>query len=342
MDTGELKSRIKEGRIGGGYIFGGEEEYLVRYYLSELLSAGDKESPFAVFNEQIFDGEEVDFGAISEAIKAPPVMAEYKFIVWKHADFASMKERELDRLEELGALLSEHPYAVLAFTASPDGIDFGSGKKPSKFISRFGKIYNILRFDKSTENQLYSWLKRQFDAEGVGVDLETLKALVFRSGRSMEILSREVDKLAALAHERGLSAITPSEVEEAASSTPECETFALSNAITERNRQKAYLALDEMKMRRVDPTIIMANISRTYGDLLSVSMLLDEGLGAADIEAALKMNSYKLRLYIQAAKKYTTKRIAESISSLARVDADSKFGGVTGYTAIELFISQNI
>ena len=342
MDTGELKSRIKEGRIGGGYIFGGEEEYLVRYYLSELLSAGDKESPFAVFNEQIFDGEEVDFGAISEAIKAPPVMAEYKFIVWKHADFASMKERELDRLEELGALLSEHPYAVLAFTASPDGIDFGSGKKPSKFISRFGKIYNILRFDKSTENQLYSWLKRHFDAHGITVTLDTVKALVFRSGRSMDVLAGEVEKLSALAKARGNDTVTESDVAEVASSTPECDTFALSNAILDRNLAGAYFALEDMKLRRVDPTVVMGMICRTLDDLCAVAQLESEGLGVGAIQSTLGMNEYKLKIYLSAATRYGAKKLSEMLSILAEADAGSKYGGVTGYTAIELFLSRNL
>jgi hypothetical protein len=30
------------------------------------------------------------------------------------------------------------------------------------------------------------------------------------------------------------------------------------------------------------------------------------------------------------------------LSTLAEVDAGSKFGGVTGYTAIELFLSRNL
>ena len=95
-------------------------------------------------------------------------------------------------------------------------------------------------------------------------------------------------------------------------------------------------------MRRVDAGAALGLIARTYDDLLSVALLLDEGRGLSDIENTLKMNSYKLKLYAAAVKKYGTKRIAAAVSALAKTDADSKFGGVTGYTAIELFVSQNI
>ena len=201
---------------------------------------------------------------------------------------------------------------------------------------------NILRFEKSTENQLYAWLKRHFDAHGVSVGLETVKALVFRSGRSMDVLANEVEKLSALALARGKDSVTPEDVNEVASSTPECDTFALSNAILDRSRQKAYFALEDMKLRRVDPTIVMGMIARTLDDLTAVAHLLDEGRGVNDIRDTLGMNEYKLKIYMTAAKRYGAERLSEMLSSLAETDAGSKYGGVTGYTAIELFLSKNL
>ena len=340
MDITTLKAELKNGNASGIYIFAGEEDYLIRYYLRSLREKVTGDEAFAVFNNPIFDGNEIDFGAIIEAVKAPPMMNDYKLVEWRHADFTSLRENGLEQLEELVAVCEEHPYSIVAFTADEDGLDFGTPKKPSAFIKRFDKQLKILRFEKSTENQLYAWLKKHFDAQGITVGLDTVKALVFRSGRSMDVLVGEVDKLCALAHARGKSSVTPEDVNEVCSSTPECDTFALSNAILDRNKPQAYLALEDMKLRRVDHTIIMGMIARSFDDLLAVSHLLDEGLGALEIEEVLGMNKYKLKIYISAAKKYGTERLAVIVNDLARVDADSKFGGVTGYTAVELFLSR--
>ena len=340
MDITTLKAELKNGNASGIYIFAGEEDYLIRYYLRSLREKVTGDEAFAVFNNPIFDGNEIDFGAITEAVKAPPMMNDYKLVEWRHADFTSLRENGLEQLEELVAVCEEHPYSIVAFTADEDGLDFGTPKKPSAFIKRFDKQLKILRFEKSTENQLYAWLKKHFDAQGITVGLDTVKALVFRSGRSMDVLVGEVDKLCALAHARGKSSVTPEDVNEVCSSTPECDTFALSNAILDRNKHQAYLALEEMKLRRVDHTIVMGMIARVFDDLISVSHLLDEGLGALEIEEVLGMNKYKLKIYISAAKKYGIERLAVIVNDLARVDADSKFGGVTGYTAVELFLSR--
>ena len=342
MDITLFKSNLKNDNISGIYLFCGEEDYLVRYYLGALRSKIAGDEAFAIFNNPVFDGDEVDYNAIIEAVKAPPMMSDYKLIEWRHADLSKMKESELDSMEELISVCEEHPYSVVAFTANADGVDFGTPKKPSTFIKRFDKQINILRFDKSTENQLYAWLKKHFDSQEVTVGLDTVKALVFRSGRSMDVLAGEVDKLCALVKSRGKSIVTPEDVNEVASSTPECDTFALSNAILDRSRSRAYLALEDMKLRRVEPTIIIGMVAKTFDDLTAIAHLLDEGLGVGEIQSTLGMNEYKLKKYIPAAKKYGTDRLSAIISALAEADAGSKYGGVTGYTAVELFISRNL
>lgn len=341
MDLNQFKTQLKAGNPSGVYIFLGEEDYLIRHYLGELRRVVCTDDAFAVFNNPVFDGSEVDFGAVLEAIKSPPMMSDLKLIEWRHADFSSMKENELASLEELCTAVGEYPYSVVAFSLDGDP-ELGTPKKPSAFMKRFDKILNILRFDKSTENQLYAWLKKHFEAQGVGVGLETVQALVFRSGRSMDALAGEVKKLSALALSRGRTVVTPEDVNEVASSTPECDTFALSNAILERNKQKAYDALEEMKLRRLDPNMVMGMIARTLGDLTSVAMLMEDGLGADKIAQELSMNEYKLKIYFSAAKRFGAMRLCEILKELTYTDAGSKYGGISGYTAVELFISKNI
>ncbi len=342
MDLSLFKSNLKAGRIEGVYIFAGEEEYLVRYYLGELKKAIDIDPSFAVFNYQSFEGEQIDFSAITEAVKSPPMMSDYKLIEWKRADFTSLKDKDQEALSDLCELVREYSHAVVAFTACEDGLDFGTAKKPSAFIKKFDKLINILGFEKSTEGQLYAWLKKHFESRGLKVDLSTVEALVFRSGRSMDVLVGEVEKLSALALARGQDRVSARDVNEVASSTPECDTFALSGAITDRNKAKAYLALEDMKIKRVDPTVIMGMIARTYDELFAVSAFLEEGRGQDDIAAALKMNPYKVKIYISAARRYKREQLASIVSSLSKADMNSKYGGITGYTAIELFLSQSL
>ena len=47
-------------------------------------------------------------------------------------------------------------------------------------------------------------------------------------------------------------------------------------------------------------------------------------------------------LYLAAVKNIGSDRAEEMLAELARVDTASKFGGISGYTAIELYIMQNM
>lgn len=342
MDLNEFKGRLKSGNPTGWYIFSGEEDYLKKYYMNELRSAIVADESFALFNYVAFDGADIDFSAVAEAIKSPPMMSDYKLIEWKFANLDGLKESEKTALESLFELKEEHPYAVFAIMPSSDGFDPGTQKKPSRLAARFEKGFDILNFSKSTDTQLLAWLKKHFDAEGVSVDVNTLNALLFRTGRSMEVLNNEVVKLCCYAKANGRTAATPSDVETVSSSTAECDAFALSNAVLEKNTAKAFVALTDLKHRRVEPQTVIAMLERTYSELTSVALLLDEGKDSHDIESILKFHPFKARLYIGAAKKFGTKRLSESLSELCRADASSKSGGISGYGMVEMFITRHL
>ena len=341
MELNEFRERIKSGNLSGAYLFAGEEDYLKRFYLSQLRDAIVTDPALAPFNHIVYDGEKLDIAALSDAVKAPPMMSDYKLVEWRYPNLTSLKEDDLEALEELLRVREEYAYSILAFLAAEDGVDLGAGKKESKFVKRFNGKLSIIRLDKSTDAQLIQWIRRHLDSEGVKYTSDMPGALVFRSGHSMQTLKNEIDKLSSLAKARGKE-LTAEDVELIATPTTECDTFAFSNAILSRDKQAALAALADMKARRVDPMVIIGMTAKVVCDLVNVAELSDDGMNTEDIAKALSMNPYKLKLYITASKKLGRERAEALLSELARVDTASKFGGIGGYTAIELFIMQNM
>lgn len=342
MELAEFKSRLKSGNPAGWYIFSGEEDYLKKYYMSQLRELVLDNDAFLAFNHTVFDAADIDFAAVAEAIKSPPMMAEYKLIEWRFANLNALKDGERAALESLFELKEDYPFAIFSIMTTSDGFDEGTPKRPSRLATRLSAGFEILSFQRSTDSQLFSWLKKHFDAEGITVTLDVLKALLFRSGRSMEILNNEVYKLCFYAKASGRGAVSVSDVENIASPTTDSDAFALSNAVLDGSQSRAFAALFDLKARRVEPPVAVAMLERTYSELASVSLLLDEGRGAADIESILKLHSFKAKLYIGAAKKLGSKKLGEALAELRRIDAASKSGGISGYGAIEIFITKHI
>lgn len=342
MTLNDFRSRLKGGNIGGWYIFAGEEDYLKRHYRGELARAVLTDDAFETFNHSVFDGQEMTLAAFRDALYAPPMMSDYKLIEWRHADLDKMKDSDRSLLLDLAASREDYPYAIVAITAMTDGFDTGTDKRPSKLYTKLSSDFDILVFDKSTDTQLLSWLKKHFDAEGIAVDTQTVQAMLFRVGHSMQVLSNELTKLCAYAKANGRSAVTVADVNDICSTTVECDAFAISNAIIEKNIEKAFLALTDMKQQRIEPPVVLAQLAKTYSELLSVSLLIDEGRDADDIADIMKFHPYRLKLYMSAAKKTGTKKLSDSLESLIKTDTASKMGGIGGYKAVEMFITQNI
>ena len=339
MEIAEYKAKIDRSPEGF-YLFVGEEEYLKRHYLSELKKKLVPDAFLEPFNYAVFDGAEIDFGRLLDAIKAPPMMADYKLIVWKYPEIEKMKEKAREALDELGAMAKDYPYSVVVLLVGKDSFDIGTPpKKPSKLYTRYSASFHLVNFKSSSEPQLIGWLARHFEAEGVRTDADTLRALLFRSGHSMDTLASEVDKLAAYAKANGLEAITAREVELVASSTVECDTFALSNAIGERNHALAFRVLSQMKLERTDPLMILGMLIRTYTELLAVSTLMGEGRGQDEIATLTKINPYKVKLAMASVRRAGSERIYRATKLLGEVDAQAKSSYVDVYSLLERFLA---
>jgi len=345
LNINDFKSRLKAENPSGWYIFAGEEDYLKKFYLAELRRAvlGNSDTGLDVFNHVVFDALDIDIGALAEAIESPPMMHEYKLIEWRFANFSSMKENEIKSFtEKIFPLKEDYPWAIFVIMTTEDGLELGTEKRPSKIFKALSEGFDILNFPKSTDSQLLNWLKKHFDAEGISVDKSPLDTMIMRVGRSMEILNNEVIKISAYLKANGRKNLTNEDVELVCPSSAESDAFAIQNAVIEGNAKKAFRALSDMKTRRTEPQIIIGMLAKTYSSLSSVALLADEGREFEEIQKITGLASYPLGLYLKAYKKLGTRRISESLRALIKADASSKQGGIAGYQAIELFITQNL
>lgn len=343
MELNDFKARLKSSQLGGAYLFVGEEEYLKRYYLKELVKASVTDEVFAPMNHSVFDGPEVSAAAISEAIDAPPMMSDFKLVEWKYASVGTGRGKiSADALCELAEQARANSYTVLAILLADGEIDIGDVKRPSKTIKALEKSFDVLRFDKSTEAQLLSWLKRHFDAEKIAVSRAPLEEMLTRVGHSMDCLALEVEKLVAYAGATQKNELTVEDVRLVCSSNVESDTFELTNAISERNIKKAFNALSDMKNRRVDPIAIINTLASYWSDITSVAFLLEDGLNSSEIEGITKLHPYRVKNYISYVKKVGTRHIVAASARLSEMDAAAKSGGIGGYGAIEIFITEHI
>ena len=329
MTQSELKARLRAGKLGGVYLFSGEEDYLKRHYVRELRSRILTEPAFEPFNHVRGEGASIDFGLLLDAVKVPPMMAEYKLIEWDGADFEAMREAELESYDALVSLVSEHPYVALVLRASASALNIGTPKRPSALYRRLCERSDTVcavHFDAPSDSQLLSWLSSHFAHEGLSVTADGGRAMLDRVGHNMDLLAAETDKLVCYCRVHREMNVTAELVRQICCSTAEDDAFGLSNAILAGDVRGAYRRLHDLRRRRVDPMLILAQLSRLFSDLSSVSLLLAEGGTPQTIAAALSMNEYKAGLYMKGARARSGAALTRALALCREADLAAKSG----------------
>ena len=334
----ELKTQLKAKKIGGVYLFCGEEDYLMRYYLGEIRRLILTDPAFDAFNHPVFHGEEVDWSALADAITSPPMMADRKLIEWTGAVFEDMKDADFASLEGIVRTVNENPESVVVFLVGQEGMAAGTAKRPSSLFKRLSGIVQAVNFETSTDDRLAAWLNAHFVHEGLDAEPGVLRYMIDRCGHSMDVLASETDKLVCYARVHGLRTVSAATVELVCSSTAEDDAFGLTNAVLAGDVKGAYRKLSDLTRRRVDPMMILGQISRLISDLASVSCLLEEGTPASGIASILGMNEYKAGLYVKSASRRRPEQFRALLAEIKAMDLASK-RGADPLIQIERFLS---
>ena len=332
-----FRKQLKTG-LQGAYIFFGDEDYLKGFSLKSARELICSDPSFAVFNDIRIDPIDYSPDALVNALMPMPMLGEKKIVTISGLSFSSIKGNELDALVEAISTINEYDYNVLIISIPAGHIDEGRlPKAPSKALKALSEVATPVHFEPISGARLVSWVGKHFGHHGVNAASEVCSALVEYVGRSMYTLSNETEKLSYYVLQNGRNEVTRQDVELVSVSELSTDTFALANAIVDGRYEDAMQALNVMKFRRIEPVIILSEVSRAICDLTSIKALQCQGLPSSEICAVLKMNEYKARIYLAGAGGKSMKKLRRAVELCSEADLALKLSP-QGYIAIERLI----
>ena len=335
MTDADFRKSVKNG-LSGIYFFYGEEDYLKLHALTEARSTVCPDPSLEFFNDVRIDCSDFDSSALANALPNMPVMEEKKLIEMTGLNLSSLKKAEQDIFFSTLAEAADYDFNVIIIVATADGFDEGKPpKKPSALCKRLSDLATLVKFPRSTPAMLSRWAQRHFAHNGIEADLSVCSVFVDFCGKDMFLLSSETDKLSCYLLANGRAQLTREDIPEVCIPDTGYDTFALVNAISERRRADALGIIAEMQRRRIDPIVVMGEISGTFYDMLRVRLLSDDGMSLRDIAAQLKMHEYKTQRYVAAG--VSAERLRELLELCSEADLAVKGSG-RGYLPIERLI----
>ena len=157
LDYGAQVRSLREQGPGRLYLLWGREDYLREQYLLELkkicLPGGEDD-----FSYHRFDGAELDFQALADAVDAVPFLTERTLIEVRGFDTNKCREEEAQALVRVIGDLPD--YCTLVFLMSTDFEPDGR-LKTTKAFKKYGEL---IQFTAQGESALVRWVGKRFAA----------------------------------------------------------------------------------------------------------------------------------------------------------------------------------
>ena len=100
MSIDILKTRVKENKLSGVFLFCGPEEYMKDHYSSLLRKSADS-SPLPEFNHLYFDASNGELSELSDLIDSVPYMWDTKIVEIKGLENARITESDVEDYERI-------------------------------------------------------------------------------------------------------------------------------------------------------------------------------------------------------------------------------------------------
>ena len=317
----KLKKDLSAGTPGKLYLFHGEETYLRDHYLGklreQLLAGGMGE-----FNLHELGAKDMSPHALEEAIDCLPMMGERTLVLV--TDYDLFKAGEKDR-EAYIRILSQLPdYVCVVFVY--DLIDY-KGDARTKLAAALKQHGTVVNFVRQDQGDLADWVRRRFKALGKEIDSRMALELIFLCGDLMTNLIGEIEKIGAYA--RG-PRITREDIEAVATPQLDAVVFRMTDAIGEKNFDRAASVLGELYQMQEPPVKIMWSLGRQMRQLYSARLALESGRGSGWVASLWGIKPYPADRLMQSARRFTLPWCRRAVVRCGQTDLAMKSTGQDG------------
>ena len=223
-------------------------------------------------------------------------------------------------IEQIVAYLaSPAPGAVLALV----GAELKADSALAKAVKKKG---DVLAYDVSTK-ELPRWLRDQFTARQVPVDIDACKRLIELVGDDRRELATEVDRISTWSAGQP---VTEDAVDRIVLARAETGTFALTDAFGKRDL-RATLAAAEARFAQADNvprelTSLTAQLAGHVRRLREVQELEAQGVRSADAAVTMKRHAFYVKKLYEQAANYSADELRQTLVALSRLDHGLKGG----------------
>ncbi|EPR13168.1 DNA polymerase III subunit delta [Ruminiclostridium papyrosolvens] len=330
-----LKKELKESKLQNIYLFYGQEDYLIKYYMNAIANLiVDEETKD--LNYVYLEGKK-DTETLIANCETMPVFSEKKLVVARNSGFFKSKKggsEGFDKKSENNKLTdyieNMPPYTCLVFVEQE--VD-----KRIKLVNTIKKKGLVVEFDYQKPADLVKWVVKVFKSHKKTIDTIAASYIVENSEYSMVELLNEIDKIVNFTGEK--QHISIEDVQSVCTKTIKSRIFDLTDAVAEGNISKALMLLNDMASLKEPMQKIMYMIVRQIRMVYRMKLLKQQGMREDAAAKQMGLTPFVASKVLGLSRNMEIGILEKAMYYSLELDESIKTGKMADRTAIELLIA---
>ena len=304
-------------------LISGESYLLVNEKINDIVGLSKNVTTFDLAQSTLEDVL-IEAGYVS-------MFEEEKFIVIKNANFFGtdkIKDSDTDILLNYFEHPSDNTNLIFICSTKLD-----LRKKITKIVK---DRFNLINIPNLKYYEIENRAMEAFKKNGFKVEADTVKYLVQNSLNNFDLTMNEVEKIMLFYNESGY--VKYEDVVNIAAKSINTNNFLFVDAVVDGDLEKSFELLNDLKIMKVEPTIILSLLARDFRIMLQIKTLQKEEKREYEILSKLGLQDWQLNKYLTKIFPFKIKELESILIKIADIDLSIKTGKVDKYTALELFI----
>lgn len=304
-------------------LISGESYLLVNEKINDIVGLSKNVTTFDLAQSTLEDVL-IEAGYVS-------MFEEEKFIVIKNANFFGtdkIKDSDTDILLNYFEHPSDNTNLIFICSTKLD-----LRKKITKIVK---DRFNLINIPNLKYYEIENRAMEAFKKNGFKVEADTVKYLVQNSLNNFDLTMNEVEKIMLFYNESDY--VKYEDVVNIAAKSINTNNFLFVDAVVEGDLEKSFELLNDLKIMKVEPTIVLSLLARDFRIMLQIKTLQKEEKREYEILSELGLQDWQLNKYLTKIFPFKIKELESILIKIADMDLNIKTGKVDKYTALELFI----
>ena len=340
--------------------FYGEDDFRSSHKIKELKEKFLTEIDKSGNSLHVLDGASTTLKEINERAGAQSLLSSKNMVVVQNIFLNKKKELVVEVLEFLKE--KENSSNIIIFREDKlkinkkgnvvkidsKGVEKALLKKEKELAEFLKKQKFTQEFKRFNNVELANWIKKEIEFRGSSITPRAVSSLMGLLGNDLWQIDKEINKLinykngkvARLTEGGKEECIDILEVEDLVKGSFDENIFALTDAISAKNKSVATKLLEEQYLAGLSDSHLLSMIVRQIKILFQIRNALDNGLNSRQIISSLHLHPFIVQKGINQARNFTLENLKKILNKLIEIDYNMKTGKAEVRLLLNLLISK--